>query len=173
MRKKTALGEIDRPYCARAEETIAYRRRDDCTGIKQQLGTRSSREVPRERVAAIAKEPVRDAAGRVVVFIRRPRQERRIFCQQLAQTIDIVVMDRATGIRESPLESSAEPLFCLFNQIFPAGKSVFARCCFSWASRSTKAARRLAAERALLDGAQIAGDDVARESLGLFTQRFM
>jgi hypothetical protein len=38
-RNKTfAVEEIDQPLCAGTDETIAYRRRNDCAGIDQEFG---------------------------------------------------------------------------------------------------------------------------------------
>ena len=44
-KKASAVEEIDQTPCAGTDEAIAYRRRDDCAGIEQELGTCRAREV--------------------------------------------------------------------------------------------------------------------------------
>ena len=111
-----------------ADEVIAYRRHDDCAGIDQELGTCLAREVllP-DRVAAVAEGIRSHPEQPAVVFIRPPRQQRRVFCQELPQTFDVIFMDDAAGFGYGPLESSAEALFYFFNQALPAWKPIFAR----------------------------------------------
>src|SRR5215813_14357512 len=54
-KKPSSLEEIDQTPGARLDETIAYRRRDNCAGIKQKLGTCLAREVLlAEHVTAVA-----------------------------------------------------------------------------------------------------------------------
>ena len=45
----------------------------------------------------------------------------------MTQTFDVVVVDAAAGLRYGPLESLAQALLYFFNQVLPAGKSIFAR----------------------------------------------
>lgn len=61
------------------------------------------------------------------MFIRPPRQQRRVIRQQLSQTFDVIVMDDATGFGYGPLESSAETVFYFLEQILPAREPIFAR----------------------------------------------
>src|SRR5262249_49281800 len=75
-KQASALEEIDHPPCARMEEAIAYRRRNDCAGIEQELGTCLAREVLlAECVAAVAEGAGSHPEQPAVVFIRavRPR----------------------------------------------------------------------------------------------------
>ena len=74
-KKASAVEEIEQPPCAGSDEAIAYRRRDDCAGIDQELGTCRAREVllP-ERVEAVAEGTGSHPEQPAVVFIRPPRQ---------------------------------------------------------------------------------------------------
>ena len=110
------------------DEAFAYRRRDDCAGIEQKLGTCLAREVLlADRVDAVAEGTGSHPEQPAVVFIRLPRQQRRVFRQQLPQTFDVIVMDDSSGFGYGPLEPSAEALFYFFNQVLPAWKPIFAR----------------------------------------------
>jgi hypothetical protein len=127
-KKASVVKEIDQPLCAGLDEGIAYRRGDDCAGIEQEFGTRQAREVLLACwVGAIAVGPSSHAEQTAVVFIRLPRQQRRVFRQQLPQTFDVIVMDSAAGLVYGPLQSFAETLLYFFYQVLPAGKPIFAR----------------------------------------------
>jgi len=74
-KKASAVEEIEQPLCAGSDQVIAYRRRDDCAGIDQELGTYLAREDPlagRFGAGAVGfgSHPEQPA----VVFIRPPRQ---------------------------------------------------------------------------------------------------
>ena len=112
------MEEIDQPPRARTQEAIAYRRRDDCAGIDQDLGTGRAREaLLAERVEAVAEGTGSHPKQPAVFFIhavrvdrvgRAPRQQGRLFRQELPQTFDVIVMDDAAGLGYGPFESSAE-----------------------------------------------------------------
>src|SRR5262245_4549724 len=85
----SAVEEIDQPHCAGTDEPIAYPWRDDGTGIEQELGASPAREVLlAERVEAVAKGTGSHPKQAAVqgLFIRPPRQQGRIFSQELPQT---------------------------------------------------------------------------------------
>ena len=74
-KKASAVKKIDQPLCARSDEAIAYRRRDDCAGIDQELGTRRPREdLLSDRVAAVGVGLGSHPKQPAVVFICPPRQ---------------------------------------------------------------------------------------------------
>ena len=76
LRKKaSAMEEIEQSLCAGSDEAIAYRRRDDCAGIDQDLGACRPREylLP-GRVKAVAVGLGSHPEQPAVVFIRSPRQ---------------------------------------------------------------------------------------------------
>src|SRR5262249_8262355 len=113
---------------ARIDEAIAYRQRDDCAGIEQELGTCLARVVLlAERVETVAEGTGSHSEQPAVVFIGLPRQQSRVFGQQLSQALDVIVMDDAAGFGCGPPESSAEALFYFSNQVLPARKPIFAR----------------------------------------------
>src|SRR5262245_49202276 len=105
------------------DEPFAYRLRDDCAGIEQEFGTCQARKVfLSERVAAVAVGTGSDPQQSAIVFICLPRQQRRVFRQQLTQSIDVIVMNDAAGFGYGPLKSAAEAFFYFSNQVFPARK---------------------------------------------------
>src|SRR5215831_17427537 len=107
--KASAVEEIDQLLSAGLDETIAYRGINDCAGIEQELSTCPAREVLlADWVKAVAVGTGRHSEQPTVVFIRPPRQQRRVFRQQLPQTLDIIVMDDAAGFGYGPLESSTK-----------------------------------------------------------------
>src|SRR5207253_312629 len=121
-----AVEEIDQPHCTGIDEAIAYRRRDDCAGIEQELGTFPAREVLlADRVEAVAEGTGSHSEEPAAFFVRPPRQQRRVCRQELPQTFDVIVMDDAAGFGYRPLESSAEALFYFFKQVLPAWKPIF------------------------------------------------
>src|SRR5262249_36808222 len=74
-KKASAVEEIEQTPCAGSDEAIAYRRRDDCAGIKQELGTCRARELlfpGRVGAAAIGLGSYPEQPA--VVFISPPRQ---------------------------------------------------------------------------------------------------
>src|SRR5262245_2008403 len=127
-KKASAVEEIDQPPSAGTDERLAHTRGDDCAGIEQELGTCLAREVllP-ERVAAVAEGTGSHPEQPAVVLIRPPRQQRRVFGQELPQTFDVIVMDAASGLGYGPLESPAQTLLDLLDEVLPAWKPVFAR----------------------------------------------
>src|SRR5579862_6095849 len=126
--KAFAIEEIDERPCAGRDDVIAYRRRDNCPRIKQDLGTCRAREMfLAERIAAVAIGPGGHTEQPAVVLILPPRQQRRVFRQELPQSFDIIVVDDAAGFGYRPFESLAEPLFYLFKQVLPAWKPIFPR----------------------------------------------
>jgi hypothetical protein len=141
-KKAPTVEEIDQPHCAGIDEAIADRRRDDCARIEQEFGTFQAGEVLRaDRVEAVTEGTGRHSEEPPVVFtvpvsVRRvprsprPRQQRRVFRQELPQTFDVIVMDDAAGFGYGPLESSAEALFDSFQPGNP-----YSRASTSWASR--------------------------------------
>jgi len=80
-----------------------------------------------ERIAAVAVRLGSHPEQPCIFFIRPPRQQRRVFRQELPQTFDVIVMDDPAGFGYGPLESSADALFYFFNQVLPAWKPIFAR----------------------------------------------
>src|SRR6266496_2378023 len=107
---------------------MAHRRRDDRAGIEEELGTCLACEVLlADRVETVAERTGSHSEEPRVVFIRLPRQQRRVFRQKLPQTFDVIVMDDPAGFGYRPFESSAKALFYFFKQVLPARKSIFAR----------------------------------------------
>jgi hypothetical protein len=127
-KKASAVEEIDQPPGARPDDANPYRRRDHRTGIEQKLGACLAREMLlADRVEAVAEGTGSHPEQPAIVFIRLPRQQRRVFRQELPQRFDVIVMDDASGFGYGPLEPSAKALFYFFNQVLPAWKPIFAR----------------------------------------------
>src|SRR5262245_45842982 len=110
------MEETDQSPCTGGYEVVTYRRRDECAGIDQELGTRRAREaLLAERVEAVAVGIGSHPDQPAVVFIRPPRQQRGVIRQELTQSCGIIVMDDAAGLGDGPLESSAASLFDFVN----------------------------------------------------------
>src|SRR3981081_2742312 len=74
-KKASAVEEIEQSLCAGSDEAIAYRRRDDCAGIDQELCTCRAREhLLTVRVEAVAVRPGSHPEQPAVLFICPPRQ---------------------------------------------------------------------------------------------------
>jgi hypothetical protein len=74
-KKASAVEEIEQSLGAGSDEAIAYRRRDDCACVDQELGTCRAREdlLP-GRVEAVAVGLGSHLEQPAVVFVRSPRQ---------------------------------------------------------------------------------------------------
>src|SRR5262249_55923404 len=170
-KKPSTVEEIEQTPCAGSDETVAYRRRDDCAGIEQELGTGCAREVLfADWVEAVAVGSGRHPEQPAVVFIRPPRQQRREFNQQLFETFDVIVMDAMASFGYRPLESLSQSLLYFFDQVQPAWKSIFAR---HHKLGITMRQRQLGLGQigtCPSDGVCIAGLDVASQFLGLLAK---
>jgi len=134
-KKASTVEEIDQPPGARLDNASAYRRRNHRTGIEQKLGACLAREMRlADRVEAVAERTGSHPEQPAIVFIRLPRQQRRVFRQELPQRFDVMVMDDASGFGDGPLEPSAKALFYFRNQLLPAWKP-YSRASTNWASR--------------------------------------
>src|SRR5262249_33675652 len=110
------------------DEVIAYRGRDYCAGIEQELSTCLAREVLlAERVAAVAEGIGSHPEQPAAFFIPRPRQQCGVFRHELPQTFDVIIMDHAVVLGYGPFQPLAQALLYFFHQILPAWKSIFAR----------------------------------------------
>src|SRR6266496_193677 len=128
------MEEIEKSLCSGSDEAIAYRLRDDCAGVDQELGTCRAREyLLSGRVKAVAVGLGSHPEQPAVIFVRSPRQQGRILRQQLPQTFDVIVMDAAADLGHGPLESPAQALVYFSHQVLPAWKPIFAST--NWASR--------------------------------------
>src|SRR6185369_14929817 len=108
-KEASAVEEVDQLLSSGLDEVIAYRRCDNSAGINQELGTGRAGEVLfADRIEAVAIGTGRHTEQPAVVFIRPPRQQRRVFRQELPQTCDVIVMYESAGFGYGPLESSAE-----------------------------------------------------------------
>ena len=107
----------------------------------------------------------------VVLVVALPRKQRREFSQQLLQSFDVVVVNRAARLRGGPVETTADSLVDLGGEVLPARVAVLARDDELRVALGQRAidARQVGADTR--DRRSIAGRDIAREFLGLLTER--
>ena len=107
-----------------------------------------------------------------MIVVAWPRQQRRVLGQQLLQTLDVVVVNHASSLRGCPLQTAAEAFAHLGCQVLPANAPVLPRQHeLSVALRHGKGDVWQMRPRTR-DGCGVTGSDVARELLGLLTERF-
>ena len=103
----------------------------------------------------------------VVVF---PGKQRRIFSQQLPETLDVVVVNDAPGLCDGPLQTRAETCAHLGGEVLPACEAVLTRNHELGVSLGHGKVHFRQMRTCTCDGAGVTGSDVAREFLCLFTE---
>src|SRR5262249_15910039 len=123
-----ASKQLQQSLRSRVNEAIAHRGHDNSAGIDQKLGTGRTRIMLFSEWAEGVTERVCDHSQEATVgLLPTPREQGRPFGHQQLETLTVVVMNDAMGLRRRPLETLTESVVDLSHQFLPPRESVLSR----------------------------------------------
>src|SRR5215469_2806242 len=120
--------QLEKPPGAGLDESLAYRWNHHRAGVDQQLCARHTGEdLLSVRVEAVAIGVGRDSEQAAFAVVALPRNQPRIFSQQLLQAFDVVVVNGACSLCCRALQTVTEAFAHLSGEVLPSGVAVLAR----------------------------------------------
>ena len=125
-----------------------------------------------DRIEAVAIRTRGQSQKAALITVVVPRKQRRELSQQWLQAFDVVVVYDASSLPDRPFQTATKAFADFGGEILPAGKAVLTR---DHQLRVTLRQRQVVIRQMRArtrEGSGVTGGDLAREPLGLFTERF-